>query len=77
MQQLSEYLKSLPCANVGPTPQGTETLDELVVVEIEKEVEKIKVSYSSISYNNIRLVVPCMWLNRIFYGKRVMYRFIP
>ena len=37
-----EYLKNLPCASAQRINQGSETLDDLIVKEIEKEVDKVK-----------------------------------
>ena len=37
-----EFIKGLPCASAQRVTQGSDTLDDLVVTEIEKEVEKVK-----------------------------------
>ena len=42
VKELLEFIKSLPCASAQRVTQGSDTLDELVVKEIEKEVEKAK-----------------------------------
>ena len=44
IQELGKFLKALPCCNAPRMPVGSEALDDLVVTEIEKEIEKVKVS---------------------------------
>ena len=43
MQELSTFIKQLPCSKVQPVPQGSEIIDDIVVVEIEKQVERVQV----------------------------------
>ena len=44
LQGLSKYIKELPPSKVSAVKHGSKLLDELVVVELEKEVETVKVS---------------------------------
>ena len=41
-KELLDYVKGLECASAQRVTQGSETLDELVVKELEKEVERVK-----------------------------------
>ncbi|XP_064610977.1 5'-3' exoribonuclease 1-like [Liolophura sinensis] len=42
LQKVSEFLKTLPCYDVKPMKAGAEIVDELMIKEIEKEVDRIK-----------------------------------
>lgn len=43
LQDVSAYLKQLPCREVEPMQQGSQLLDDDVVSEIEKAVDAAKV----------------------------------
>ncbi len=42
MRELREFIKALPSSSAQRVTQGSETLDELVVKEIEKQMDRTK-----------------------------------
>ena len=43
MDALLEFIKNVPCAKVEPMDHGSDVLDDYVIQQIEREVDRVKV----------------------------------
>lgn len=63
MENVVEYVKSLPCSQIKPQKVGANVLDEGVVQAIQKEAQTVNVrSSGSLTDTNISTATVCVSL---------------